>query len=66
MATRHHRLAEFGGQGEPPAGAPIELLCEDHAGTYAVPYPCHWVGGVWRVIKSGAQIEATVVGWRII
>jgi hypothetical protein len=65
MATREHRLAEFGGQGEPPTGEPIELLCEDHVGTYAVPFPCHWVGGVWRAIKSGEQIEANVVGWRI-
>jgi len=64
MATREHRLAEFSGQGEPPAGAPVELLCEDHVGTYVVPFPCHWMAGGWRGIKSGEPIEAAVVGWR--
>jgi len=64
MATRDHRLAEFNGQGEPPAGAPVELLCEDHVGTYVVPFLCHWMAGGWRGIKSGEPIEAAVVGWR--
>lgn len=65
MATRQHRLAEFDGEGEPPIGAPVELLCEDHVGTYAIPFPCEWSNGGWRGIKSGERIEATVVGWRL-
>jgi len=64
MATREYRLAEFNGQGEPPTGQPFELLCEDHNGTYVIPFPCHWIDGAWRSIKSGERIEATVVGWR--
>jgi hypothetical protein len=33
MATRQQRLDDFDGDGEPPVGEPIELLCEDHCGT---------------------------------
>jgi hypothetical protein len=64
MATRQQRLDDFAGDGEPPPGEPIELLCEDNSGTYVVPFACHWVDGAWHGIASGRQIEATVVGWR--
>ncbi len=64
MATRQQRLDEFGGRGEPPAGAAVELLCEDHVGTYVIPFACHWTEGAWRGVKSGERIEAAVVGWR--
>jgi hypothetical protein len=63
-ASRQQRLDHFGGEGEPPAGEPIELLCEDHVGTYVVPFPCQWVDRAWRNFKSGEPIEARVVGWR--
>lgn len=64
MATRQQRLNDFDGVGEPPAGEPVELLCEDHCGTYAVPFPCHWVEDAWRSMKSEEKIEAAVIGWR--
>jgi hypothetical protein len=64
MATRQQRLDDFDGDGEPPAGEPIELLCEDHCGTYVVPFPCHRVNDTWRSMKSGKGIETTVIGWR--
>ena len=64
MATRHHRLAEFTDESPPPSGQPLELLCEDHRGTYVIPYVCHWIEGGWHAIKSGKQIQAKVVGWR--
>jgi hypothetical protein len=40
------------------------LLCEDHNGTYVIPFPCCWVDGAWRSIRSNRQIEANVIGWR--
>ena len=64
MANRQQRLDDFGEEGEPPTGEPIELLCEDHRGTYVIPFPCQWVDREWRNFKSGQQIEAMVVGWR--
>ena len=64
MATRQHRLDDFESDSEPPAGEPMELLCEDHNGTYVIPFPCRWVDGAWRSITSNHQIEANVIGWR--
>jgi hypothetical protein len=64
MATRQQRLNDFGQEGEPPAGELVELLCEDHIGTYVIPFPCRWHAGAWLSDRSGHPIEATVVGWR--
>jgi len=63
MATRQHRLNEFNVT-PPPADHPLQVLCEDHNGTYLLPYPCEFSGGVWRNCASHAAIEADVVGWR--
>jgi len=38
MATRERRLSEFN-TGQPSDHA-VELLCEDHNGTYVLPYLC--------------------------
>jgi hypothetical protein len=64
MENRQQRLDDFAEEGEPPTGEPLELLCEDHVGTYVIPFPCQWVDHVWHNCKSGQQIEAKVVGWR--
>jgi len=63
MTTREHRLAEFS-SGKPEDGLPVELLCEDHAGTYTLPFPCRWTVGAWYNAATGAFIDARVVGWR--
>jgi hypothetical protein len=65
MATRERRLAEFNGAGEPPPDLPVQVLCEDHSGTYQLPFACRWVDGEWRNHESGGIVEATVVGWRL-
>jgi hypothetical protein len=62
MATRLERLSEFS-QAEPPAGEAVQLLCEDHAGTYLIPALCRWVGGQW-LTERGTAITAKVIGWR--
>ncbi|ACI93307.1 conserved hypothetical protein [Afipia carboxidovorans OM5] len=64
MTTRAQRLAQFDGQGTPPAGEPVEVLCEDKSGTYQLPFPCRWIGSGWENCDSGQALEATVVGWR--
>ncbi|MEJ2377751.1 MAG: hypothetical protein P8Y71_20950 [Pseudolabrys sp.] len=63
MATREHRLSEFR-QDTPPSGQPLELLCEDHNGTYTLPYPCQWIDGSWCNAIIGAIINVSVIGWR--
>jgi hypothetical protein len=63
MATRTARIAQFN-TSEPPLGVPLEILCEDHNGTYLLPFECHWQNGEWLSRVSGARIASTVLGWR--
>jgi hypothetical protein len=64
IAARGRRLAQFPGEGTPPAERACELLCEDHVGTYELPYLCHWLGGAWRNAETGEPVKAGVVAWR--
>jgi hypothetical protein len=64
MATREKRLAQFDGSGEPPPGQTVEVLCEDHSGTYQLPFQCFYTDGKWHNKESGGALEATVIGWR--
>lgn len=64
MTTRDERLAEFTIIVEPPAAADLELLCEDHVGTYSLPFPCRRAEGAWRNARTGQVLEAEVLGWR--
>lgn len=65
IASRERRLAEFPGEGTPPGDRACELLCEDHVGTYTLPYLCHWSGGTWRSVGTGQPVKAGVVAWRV-
>ena len=65
MATREKRLAQFDGLGAPPPELAVEVLCEDHSGTYQLPFACRFVDGQWRNDKSGDTVEAAVIGWRL-
>jgi hypothetical protein len=29
-------------EGSPPTDEPLEVLCEDHVGTYVIPFLCQW------------------------
>ena len=64
MTTREQRLAEFNGEGVPPAGQKLELLCQDNSGTYRLPFLWFWVDGRWVNAGTGEAIDAEVVGWR--
>jgi hypothetical protein len=64
MATRQQRLDAFVHEGEPPTDRPVELLCEDHVGTYVLPFPCQWISGDWKNVETGERIDAMVIGWR--
>jgi len=63
MATRDYRLSEFN-NGPPPSGQPLQLLAEDHNGTYLLPFACEWRDGAWCNLKSRKPLEINVVGWR--
>jgi hypothetical protein len=64
MATRQERIDEFDHQGSPPQDRPLQILCEDHVGTYVVPFLCQWSGGGWQNAKTCQPLEAAVIGWR--
>jgi hypothetical protein len=65
MVTRQERIDDFTHEGIPPLGQGLELLCDDHVGTYVIPFLCRWNNGVWQSIAAGRPIEATVVDWRV-
>jgi hypothetical protein len=65
MAARQERIDAFCHDGTPPTDQPLELLCEDHVGTYVIPFLCRWRNGGWQSIDTDKPIEATVLGWRV-
>lgn len=65
MATREQRLADFTTEGVPPEGVLCQLLCEDHVGTYTLPFVCTFVDGRWINERTGLPIDAKVIGWRV-
>jgi hypothetical protein len=65
MVTRQARLAEFPNPIDRAGGVPFEILCEDHNGTYLLPFLCHWTAGEWRSCATGEAIDARVIGWRM-
>ena len=65
VAARQKRLAAFPGNGTPLGDVGCELLCEDHVGTYTLPYLCHWSNGAWRRVGTGEPVKGGVVGWRV-
>ena len=64
MATREERLAEFTTEGPPPTSIPLQLLCEDHRGTYVLPFACIRTEAGWHNAATGEPIQVTVLGWR--
>ncbi len=64
MATREERLAEFITDAPPPTSVPVQLLCEDHRGTYVLPFACIRTEAGWHNAATGDRIEVTVLGWR--
>lgn len=64
MVTRSTRLDAFITDQDPCPDVPVQVLCEDHVGTYLIPFPCHHTAGTWLNTATGEIIEGTVVGWR--
>ena len=64
MATRSSRLAGFVTESHPAVGTVVQVLCEDHVGTYLLPYLCRSVDGGFLNESTGDVIESRVVGWR--
>jgi hypothetical protein len=43
LVTRRERIDDFIHKGSPPNNQPLQILCEDHVGTYVIPFPCLWM-----------------------
>jgi hypothetical protein len=64
LPTRAARLDEFIMDAAPDAGTLVELLCEDHVGTYLLPFLCRRTPEGYRNAWTGELITGSVVGWR--
>jgi hypothetical protein len=61
MAARQERIDAFIHEGSPPTDQPLEILCEDHVGTYVIPFLCQWTEGTWQNAKTRRRIEVVVM-----
>jgi hypothetical protein len=61
MVTRSARLNAFTGS-LPTSDMVVEILCENHVGTYLLPYPCRGTGAGYRNERTGELITACVIG----
>jgi hypothetical protein len=64
MVTRQVRLQGFPSEDERPAGQVFDVLCEDHVGTYTLPFYCCWHDEAWWSAETGERIDSAVIGWR--
>lgn len=64
MVTRAARLKDFKTDGYPGCRLQVQVLAEDHVGTYILPFPCEHMNGEWWNGTTGEAVQASVVGWR--
>lgn len=64
MVTRTARLKDFTTDGYPGYGLPVQVLAEDHVGTYILPFPCERIDGEWRNGTTGEAVQASIIAWR--
>jgi hypothetical protein len=64
MVTRRNRLNDFITDRDPPPDDLVQVLCEDHVGTYVISFPCQRTDGTWRNQATGEVIAGVVIGWR--
>ncbi len=64
MVTREDRLVGFETVIAPDADAILEMLCEDHNGTYLLPFPCRLTNGELHNATTGELLTMQAIGWR--
>jgi hypothetical protein len=60
MVTAPNALQDFITDADPPFGSVVEVLCEDHVGTYRLPWPCRSTPEGLRNERTGELIEEPV------
>jgi hypothetical protein len=58
LVTRQERIDDFIHEGSPPNDQPLQILCEDHVGTYPVPV-ARWHMGT----RKNQQTHRSRGGW---
>ena len=64
MVTRSDRIAQFITDRDAPDGIAVEALCQDHVGTYVLPFPCRREGTAWYNGVTMIALDCDVIGWR--
>lgn len=64
MVAFSERLAQFITDREAPDGTLVEALCQDHVGTYVLPFPCRRDGAEWYNYVTSTLLDCDVIGWR--
>jgi hypothetical protein len=64
MVTRTARLNDFRTDGYPGSSLQVQVLAEDHVGTYILPFPCQHINGQWWNGATGEVVQASILGWR--
>jgi len=64
MITCADRLAGLMTDFDPVLESLVEVLCEDHVGTYLLPFLCRRTPEGFRNERTGELIERRIVGWR--
>jgi hypothetical protein len=64
MVTRAERLRDFIIDADPPFASVVEVLCEDHVGTYLLRFLCRSTPEGLRNERTDELIEGRVIGWR--
>ena len=63
MAKRDYHIKDFN-LGPPPPNKSLQVLAEDHSGTYVLPFLCEWHDGAWHNPQSNKTLEAAIIGWQ--
>jgi hypothetical protein len=63
MVTRAERSQDFIIDADPPFGGVVEVLCEDHVGTYLLRFLCRSTPEGLRNERTGELIEGRVIDW---
>ena len=63
MVERAVRISQFISDRLPLVGTKVQLLCEDHVGTYTLPFLCCWTDAGWRNAATQMIVEVEVLGW---
>ena len=57
LVTRQERIDDFIHEGRPPIDQPLQILCEDHNGTYVILFLCRWREGGNRDFLAGPWLD---------